>query len=71
MSEIKIKKNRCNLCNKKTNINYFECKCGNNYCEYHRFPFEHSCNYDWKQTNKQNLEKTLGEAIKKSNSLSI
>ena len=44
-SQVK-KKIRCDVCNIKTGINYFECKCKRLFCAKHRLTFDHSCTYD-------------------------
>lgn len=46
----------CTICNKKTSFNLV-CKCGNNYCDNHRYPFTHNCSYD--EQDKQNHKKFL------------
>ena len=66
-SNNKIKKTRCYQCNKKVGINYYECKCDKMYCENHRFPFEHQCEYDWKKNKLNELNSILmaGKTLKR------
>ena len=51
-------KNRCSICNIKTGLNYFDCKCDSSkkFCKNHRFPFEHNCLIDNKKINEQKLK---------------
>jgi predicted nucleic acid binding AN1-type Zn finger protein len=37
-------------------LNYFECQCGLTFCAKHRLPFDHQCQFDWKQHNKERLQ---------------
>ena len=51
-------KNRCSICNIKTGLNYYDCKCDSSkkFCKIHRFPFEHNCLIDYKKKNEQKLK---------------
>jgi hypothetical protein len=44
----KIKCNRCNMCNKKVGLLFFECKCHGKFCALHRYSEEHNCSYDFR-----------------------
>ena len=52
-----MKKERCIVCNKKTGIVPFKCKCDPNasFCSLHRL--DHNCNYDYKKDQKEKLIK--------------
>lgn len=54
--ENKIKITRCNKCNKKLGIYGIKCKCGLVFCNIHRDPCDHDCNYDFKAENKNQLK---------------
>lgn len=55
---------RCFECNKRIAfMNYFECcKCQNKYCNIHRYPEKHNCEYDYR-LDKIKLEKVEPEKI--------
>lgn len=38
---------RCAVCNRKTGLLGFECRCGLNLCAAHRVPDQHACTYDF------------------------
>ncbi|XP_061657683.1 AN1-type zinc finger protein 5-like isoform X1 [Syngnathoides biaculeatus] len=44
----KPKKNRCYMCRKKVGLTGFECRCGNQFCGFHRYSDQHNCPYDYK-----------------------
>ena len=48
--------NRCNFpeCNKKLKITDLECRCGKQFCQQHKFPEQHMCEYDYKDRGKRN-----------------
>jgi hypothetical protein len=50
-------KNRCWHCNKRIGISGIECRCGFIFCGKHRYPDEHTCQFDHKQLHKQKLAK--------------
>ncbi|OMO59577.1 Zinc finger, AN1-type [Corchorus capsularis] len=50
-------KNRCESCNKKVGLMGFSCRCGKLFCGAHRYPKEHSCNFDFKTLDRQALAK--------------
>lgn len=55
-------KERCNAegCKVKlTFTNCYECKCGFKFCSKHRLPESHVCNFDFKITNKLELENNM------------
>lgn len=51
------KSNRCSVCNKKTKLIGFKCKCGVNTCITHKLPEDHNCDYDFKTEEKERLRK--------------
>tara|TARA_B100001248_G_C27384672_1_gene458966 strand:- start:193 stop:426 length:234 start_codon:yes stop_codon:yes gene_type:complete len=55
----KKKSNRCTVCNKKTGIMPFTCKCSsiNLFCSKHRLPEYHNCTYDWFKEGKEKIIK--------------
>lgn len=60
----KIKnKKKCFTCNKKIGLLGFECKCKNMFCSKHLNPEKHNCNYDFKNEQKERLEKQLVKVI--------
>jgi len=58
-NENKVISNKCNLeeCNKKLQLTDFKCKCNNTYCSKHRLPETHFCNYDYKTSGRDLLNK--------------
>lgn len=59
--QVKIS-NNCFSCKKKLLLTDFACKCEKRFCVMHRFPEVHSCTYDYKEVEKQNLSKNLVKA---------
>ncbi|VVU94401.1 hypothetical protein CPAV1605_123 [seawater metagenome] len=55
----KSKKPRCFVCNKKTGLIPYKCRCGEDklFCAKHRYPEQHACTYDWKNHAKENIMK--------------
>lgn len=53
------KKNRCAVCNKKVGLTGIECRCELVFCGVHRYPSQHSCAFDHKEHDRQNLKSTL------------
>ena len=45
------------MCNKKTGLLGFDCKCGFNFCAKHRHGDDHNCEYDFAEENREKLEK--------------
>lgn len=58
-----VKKNKCYHCNKKIGLLGFLCRCKFNFCSSHRYPNEHNCFIDYKQLNKNILEKNMKKCI--------
>ena len=53
---------RCQVpsCNKKLTLtNNFECHCKNFYCIRHKFSLDHGCQFDYKNKQKELLQKKL------------
>lgn len=53
---------KCTLssCNKKLTLtNNFECECGNFYCIKHKFSLDHDCTFDYKNKQRELLQKKL------------
>lgn len=53
---------RCQVstCNKKLTLtNNFECECKNFYCIIHKFSLDHGCTFDYKNKQKNLLQKSL------------
>ena len=50
---------RCDICNVKINLYYYECKCDSSkkFCSKHRYSHEHNCPIDYKKENQKLLEK--------------
>ena len=46
IEENKLKKNGCQICNKKYGLIPFECKCGGFFCTKHRYTDLHDCKFD-------------------------
>ena len=47
------------MCRKKVGLLGIECKCGNVYCNLHRLPEEHECNFNHQKAAKEKLEKEI------------
>lgn len=60
MKIVKIKKRkvsvRCSKCNRKTRLNYYNCKCGKTLCIRHRYRESHDCTYDYKKEFRNKLK---------------
>ncbi|KAK0595763.1 hypothetical protein LWI29_009771 [Acer saccharum] len=50
-------KSRCNKCNRKVGLIGFKCRCGDLFCGKHRYATEHSCTFDYKKFDRENLIK--------------
>ncbi len=50
---------RCSVCNIKTGIDYYECKCDltKKFCMTHKFGYMHDCKLDQLSINKERLNK--------------
>lgn len=60
--------NTCSICKNKLKLSETisnKCKCENLYCNNHKIPELHNCNYDYKSLNKKNLVKVEAEKITK------
>jgi len=57
----KVQKNRkrCFECRKKIGLTAMECKCGFVFCNLHRFPDQHKCDFDFKAHDRGNLAKVV------------
>ncbi|CAH8304252.1 unnamed protein product [Eruca vesicaria subsp. sativa] len=54
-----VKKQRCNMCQRKVGVTGFTCRCGHMFCGSHRYPEEHLCPFDYKQSGRDALAKQL------------
>lgn len=46
----------CQKCDKKLKMfNTYQCRCGHNFCNKHRFHDQHNCEYDYKSEAKRQL----------------
>ena len=52
-----LNKNRCAKCNKKLKLTDTPCKCGQCFCNEHRYSDRHDCKFDYKKLGKDLLEK--------------
>ena len=52
-------KKRCFDCKKKIGFLGIECKCGYVFCNSHRLPEEHSCDFDFETVGKEKLKKEM------------
>lgn len=51
-------------CNKKLTLtNNFNCQCGNFYCIRHKFSFDHDCKFDYKNKQREILQKNLIKVV--------
>lgn len=57
IGERKRKANRCLSCNKKVGLTGFACRCGNTFCGTHRYPENHSCEFDFKGSGREAIAK--------------
>mmetsp|Transcript_6779 Transcript_6779/g.7417 ORF Transcript_6779/g.7417 Transcript_6779/m.7417 type:complete len:130 (+) Transcript_6779:93-482(+) len=55
------RKRRCNFpnCRKKLSFTAIECRCGVKFCPAHRLPEDHECTFDFKNFDKNELEKKV------------
>jgi AN1-type zinc finger and ubiquitin domain-containing protein 1 len=56
---------RCTLegCRCKIKLTDFPCRCGKYFCSQHRVAESHMCSYDYKQSHKDFLLKTMSTAV--------
>lgn len=59
----KVKKIRCQVCNKKLGLMPFECKCNGKFCALHRAPETHNCQFDYKTEGCKKLENKLVKVV--------
>jgi len=52
---IKSKNIKCNFCNKKINLDHFECKCKKLFCASHKYPYLHDCIFNHKNHKAEHL----------------
>ena len=57
--------NRCNFpeCNKKLRLIDLECRCGKKFCQQHKFPEEHKCEYNYKDSSKRDRSAEMMKCI--------
>jgi predicted nucleic acid binding AN1-type Zn finger protein len=48
---------KCNKCNKKIGLIFFDCKCTGKFCSLHRHIESHNCSYDFKSEQIEKLIK--------------
>jgi hypothetical protein len=51
------KPNRCQVCKKRVGLTGFPCRCGGLYCGEHRYDTAHSCTFDYKTMEREELRK--------------
>ena len=51
----------CNVCHKRTGIDYYECKCdvAAKFCKDHKYPFEHNCKLDHHKQQQNSLKEKM------------
>ena len=49
----------CNLCKCKVSLTAIKCKCGNIYCNAHRYAEEHACTYNYRAKGAAALEAAM------------
>ena len=61
----KVQKNRmrCFSCRKKIGLTGTECRCGYVFCGIHRYPEEHSCDFDFQKLAQAKVAKKTGGAV--------
>lgn len=47
------KAGRCTACSKKVGLTGFKCRCGHTFCGSHRYPEQHSCEFDFKSAGRE------------------
>lgn len=52
---VQKKKNRCWTCKRKVGIVGFDCRCDYTFCARHRYPHDHSCDYDFRKAQQEKL----------------
>jgi hypothetical protein len=51
------KPNRCQMCKKRVGLTGFACRCGGLFCGEHRYSTVHSCTFDYKSMEREELRK--------------
>ncbi|EOA17645.1 hypothetical protein CARUB_v10006013mg [Capsella rubella] len=59
VKEEPVGKRRCDVCKRKVGVLGFKCRCGHMFCGSHRYPEEHSCPFDYKQSGRLALATQL------------
>lgn len=54
---------KCIICKRNIGLLGFKCKCKNVYCVNHKYPEQHQCSFDFKETQKKRLEKELVQVL--------
>ncbi|WCJ35532.1 Zinc finger A20 and AN1 domain-containing stress-associated protein 1 [Euphorbia peplus] len=57
-------KRRCENCRKKVGLTGFKCRCGKLLCGMHRYPKEHDCAFDFKDSDRRILDKQINVLVK-------
>jgi predicted nucleic acid binding AN1-type Zn finger protein len=62
MKKVKKKKKRCNQpeCKKKLTLTDMPCRCQQCFCNKHRLPEQHKCNFNFKSENNEDFMKRVG-----------
>lgn len=47
---------RCTKCSKRLGLTGFTCRCGEQFCNVHRYPQEHQCAFDRKAAERNKLK---------------
>lgn len=47
---------RCAACHKRLGLMGFKCRCGEQFCQVHRYPEEHQCPFDRKAAERSKLK---------------
>ena len=53
-----FKNNRCDFCNKKYGLIPFECRCGGEFCNEHRYSFMYYCEFDHTSLERERLRQS-------------
>ncbi|XP_068636114.1 zinc finger A20 and AN1 domain-containing stress-associated protein 1-like [Aristolochia californica] len=57
-------KNRCFTCRKRVGVMGFSCRCGSTFCNVHRYPEEHGCEFDFKTQGREEVAKGNPHVVK-------
>lgn len=58
-NEKRKEKKKCFECKKKVGFLGIECRCGNIFCNLHRYPENHNCSFDFKSHDRNELRKVV------------